>query len=75
MRLTSEESIKLAEIAIKMYNEGHVRLGQAYMNALHKISPDLYNEVSQTDADCFYNDDKMVQFTEFINGKNFSKHE
>ena len=43
-----------------------MRKGQSLMNALHAIEPDLYNEITGSDADCFYNDGKMVEFEKML---------
>ncbi len=34
----------------------HQRLGQFVMNELYKVRPDLYQKVTNTDCDSFYND-------------------
>ena len=34
-------------IARKYLNTGHQRLGQAYMNALHEINPELSQEITK----------------------------
>lgn len=41
---------------------GEQRQGQALMNALWRVHPDLYNEIHGTDADCFYDDSKVPAF-------------
>lgn len=74
MRLTAEEHVQTIKEAVSQIKAG-LRIGQAHMNALHSVRPDLYELVSNTDADCFYNDGKMIQFTEFIHGKDFNKYE
>lgn len=38
------------------------RRGQARMNTLRLIAPDLYQIVTGTDADCFYDDSKTTAF-------------
>lgn len=38
------------------------RRGQALMNSLHGINPDLYKQISYTEADCFYDDKKIPNF-------------
>lgn len=37
---------------------GH-RHGQALMNALDRVAPELYEILSQTDKDCFFDDSKF----------------
>jgi len=41
-------------------------MGQAYMNALHSVNEDLYNEITATDVDPFYIDDNITKFMEFL---------
>ena len=36
-----------------------LRRGQALMNALYTLSPVTYNAISGTEADCFYDDNKI----------------
>lgn len=43
-------------------NEFEMRYGQSLMNMLHKVWPDLYNRISGTDFDCYY-DDGIVKYT------------
>jgi hypothetical protein len=38
------------------------RPGQARMNALREVAPDLYEIVTGTDADCFHQDAKIGAF-------------
>ena len=38
------------------------RKGQALMNALRRVAPILYDMVSGTDADCFYDDNRIGAF-------------
>jgi hypothetical protein len=37
------------------------------MNALAVINMDFYNEVTATEYDCFYNDNKIVKFMDYLN--------
>ena len=50
---------------------GALRNGQALMNALHALAPQLYTEVSGTKADCFYQDELIPEFLEFLKGKSW----
>lgn len=43
------------------------RKGQALMNALYEVRKDLYEIITGTDADCFYNDDKIQLFKTWVN--------
>ena len=38
-----------------------MREGQSLMNAIYEYSIDIYNKISGTEYDCFY-DDKIVKF-------------
>lgn len=54
------------QLFLHTYNEkkqdGHQRDGQALMNALYSVNPDLYQEITGTDADPFYDDNKIEKF-------------
>ena len=52
------------ELVDKVYyeNEFEVRYGQTVMNVLHKVWPEKYKEITNTDLDCVY-DDGTIQFT------------
>jgi len=41
-----------------------LRKGQAYMNTLDIIDPIVYNQITNTEADCFYDDSRMEAFVE-----------
>lgn len=49
-----------------MQNGPHLRHGQALMNALHECSPETYDKISCTDADCFYIDAAIEKFYQHI---------
>ena len=40
----------------------HLRRGQALMNALYEQSQLAYMEITNTEADCFYNDNNIQTF-------------
>lgn len=69
-RLTDTEWVELTKKTLENYNSGHLRLGQSYMNALADVRMDLYEEVTATEYDCFYNDDKIIKFVEYLNNEN-----
>ena len=46
----------------EMRADGAQREGQALMNALYFINADLAAEIHGTDADCFYDDDRVYLF-------------
>lgn len=43
-----------------------LRRGQSLMNALYDLNPGLYNEITGTEADCFYDDKNVGRFYERI---------
>jgi hypothetical protein len=64
--LTDQQWVDLTRQTINMFNGGNLRLGQSYMNALHKIRADLYKSITATDNDCFYEDNKIVNFITYL---------
>lgn len=48
---------------IKIFHEKNkeLRYGQAAMNVLWNVWPDKYKEITNTNNDCFYNDDLVEQ--------------
>ena len=66
--LTDQEWVDLVNKFIKYFRK-HLRIGQSYMVALNDIRPDLYNKISGTDNDPFYDDDKLLNFIKFLNGE------
>ena len=44
------------------YEKDGMRYGQALMSGLFLIDKELYNKISDTKADCFYDDSKCTQF-------------
>jgi|688.fasta_scaffold2190821_1 hypothetical protein len=71
-RLTDKEWVELTKKTIDKYNTGNLRIGQSYMIALGEINLNLYKEVTATDYDCFYNDNKIVKLIEFLNNTEIS---
>lgn len=65
-KLSSSEWADLNLKTIEFYKSKHIRLGQSYMNALWKVSEDLYNVITGTDNDPFYNDDNLTNFINFL---------
>ena len=57
------------EAFIACITSGEQRRGQAWMNALWQTDPDLYDEVSGTDADCFYDDHRIDIFKARVFGE------
>jgi len=69
VKFTSQD-MKLLEVYKNRYVSFGLREGQSYMNALYDINPSLYEKASGTDADCFYVDDNIPQFLNFLNDDN-----
>ena len=66
--LTDEEWIELTTEWCKQYDGGkHQRAGQAYMNALFKVNKSLYNKITETEDDCFYDDNLIIKFIRRLN--------
>lgn len=65
-RLTDKQWIELTIITVDTVHKG-LRQGQAYMNALHYINKELYEQITGTENDCFYDDNKIVNFIKFLN--------
>jgi hypothetical protein len=59
--MSKNELERLAELASEYINKGQ-RRGQAYMNALRFIRPDLYDKLTGSVDDCFYRDDRLDGF-------------
>ena len=68
-RLTYSEWSNLVRKTVDYYMKDNLRLGQSYMNALADINIDLYNQITATEYDCFYSDDKIVKFVKFLNNE------
>lgn len=59
--------LEVSALALHMKDENpNLRMGQALMNALHEVDVQMYSAISQTDADCFYVDDKIEVFYKAI---------
>ena len=71
--LNDQEFDEIAEIYIDgCYSGG--RKGQAYMNALREIRPDIYEEVKTCDfRDCFYIDANITNLINYLNGREWKK--
>lgn len=61
MKLNDTEWIELIRKTLE-YMHADLRVGQSYMNALHDVRPDLYEEILNTDNDPFYIDDNIQNF-------------
>jgi len=65
-KLTDQEWVDLVRKTVEYAHKG-LRLGQSYMNALSKVRMDLYEEITNTENDPFYNDDKIINFINYLN--------
>ena len=59
--MTFEEFVQKVD-AFYHVNQPHLRYGQSIMNTLYNVWSDKYNEIKNTDFDCFY-DDRTTKFT------------
>lgn len=66
-RLTDKEWVTLTRKTIDYYHTGDLRFGQSYMNALADVNFEIYKQITATEYDCFYNDNKIIKFMEFLN--------
>lgn len=64
-KLTDEQWVELIRIAVDMMHSG-LRMGQSYMIALNKIDANLHEQVTATNNNCFYNDNKIINFLTFL---------
>ncbi len=65
-KLTDPEWIELTEKTIE-YAHTELRLGQSYMLALHDMIPEIYDIITNTENDPFYDDKKIYNFMVFLN--------
>lgn len=68
-KITNSQIVDLVRNASINFNTGHLRLGQSFMISLSDINHELYQEITSTDADCFYNDKKIPKFLDYLQGK------
>jgi hypothetical protein len=59
--MTFEEFVQKVD-AFYHVNQPDLRYGQSIMNTLYNVWSDKYNEITNTDFDCFY-DDRTAKFT------------
>ena len=59
------DKIQFMKLASEYVKSG-CRIGQAFMNSLYQLDKCLYARISNTDADCFYDDKKIGSFLERI---------
>jgi len=67
-KLDDKQKDRMSSMALTLNNKG-LRLGQSYMVALGDIDKKLYDEITGSEFDCFYDDNKIKKFFDFINSK------
>jgi len=63
--LTDKQWVDLIRLFCE-YLRKDLRMGQSYFNALAKVNPDLADKITDTEYDCFYDDNKVVNFIEYL---------
>jgi len=48
------------------YKSRGLRVGQSLINALADVDTALYRDIRNTEADCYYSDDKVPQTLDYI---------
>lgn len=70
-KLKDEEWVDLVKLTIKsMHEHLDLRLGQSYMNSLFVINKNLHDQIERTEFDCFYDDNKIINFINFLEDAN-----
>ena len=64
--MNTQEEIKFWNEYRNYMRPGVLRRGQAMMNALAVVAPELYDEITDTSADCYYEDSKIGAFRELL---------
>jgi hypothetical protein len=54
------------QVGLQLLRHPCLRRGQAMMNELYRIRPDLYNAIGATENDPFYQDSRIPNFIELI---------
>jgi hypothetical protein len=62
----NEFLIKYYEYNIQHFN---LRKGQNLMNFLNSISPEIYNMITATKHDCFYDDSRINETIDYLMNK------
>ena len=68
-KLTDKQIVDLFRDSVINFNTGHLRLGQSIMISLGDINNLLYQEITATNVDCFYDDRKITVFLDYLQGK------
>lgn len=53
-------------VALQHDPRAPLRVGQSYMNYLAEVRPDLYQEITGTDSDPFYNNGRLSDFWQWL---------
>lgn len=67
--MTNEFYLQLSTFARVQVSRMRMRIGQAYMNSLSSIRPDLYDGITNTQSDCFYDDSLIPLFFKWLEDK------
>lgn len=67
-KITDKEWVSLTKLMIDFVYKGQ-RIGQSYMNALFIVNKRIYEKITKSDADCFYDDNKIINFINYLNGE------
>ena len=67
-KLTDQEWIELTQKTQEFLfkDEGVLRLGQSYMNALYEVNSQLYKDITNTENDPFYEDKLINNFMKYL---------
>lgn len=67
MKLTNKQVDILTRLAdLELHMRPELRQGQCLFNTLHRLHPDLSEQIRGTDNDCFYDDNKISNFFKFL---------
>lgn len=67
-KLSNQDFIELVKRSVDLTNQG-LRFGQSFMISLSEIKNDLYNDIKGTDNDCFYEDEKLINFFKYLDNE------
>ena len=66
-RFTDTQWIELTKVLIPLFNDRNLRTGQSYMIALNEVDQKMYNEITNTENDPFYDDEKVITLIRYLN--------
>ncbi len=70
IKLQESNLIKFQEKFKYYFEQCNLRKGQAYINTLHDVDKELYVKLAGTEYDCYYDDNKISKFLEYIISSN-----